>query len=66
MKNRQIKAWCASNGVTMGEFAKRVGVLPSSLSAVDGGKSRPSFDLAQAVYRVTKGAVNLMETKSYD
>ena len=63
MTKRAIKAWCAANGVTMGRFAERVGVRQSWLSEVDGGKSPPSFALAQAVYRVTKGAVNLMETE---
>ena len=63
MKNRQIKAWCASNGWTMGKFAERIGVGQSWLSAIDSGKSLPSFELARAVFIHTKGAVNLMETE---
>lgn len=64
MKNRQIKAWCAANGMTMGQFAERVGVRQSWLSEVDGGKSWPSFELARAVYETTGGAVNLLATKN--
>ncbi len=52
-----LRGWRESLGLTQVEFAKKLGVPQTSLSAYETGRLRPGLDVALRIEAKTDGAV---------
>lgn len=58
MKDRTpLDRWLCGQTMTAAAFARRIGVLPPTLSRIRSGKHRPTLEQAVAIQRETGGAV---------
>ena len=54
---KKLTGWIKSHGLSLDEFARRVGVTHAQLSRVINRKRRPSFQLMERIRAETNGEI---------
>ena len=59
-----LSEWFKLQGMSITEFARRIGVTHSNASRLINGKSQPGLRTAQRIFLESRGQVGLMDWRS--